>query len=127
MSVVHNPYSSDEITSLENEKQQLQNIKRKANATAEDIINHINLKPLNDEALDELMKNTMNLLTQNSYASSSEKMMVWDNDADGYVEVSNVAASDTVSVVGKRKQQESIPEMYAQNFMNANGNGPVVM
>ena len=73
------------------------------------------------------MKNTMNLLTQNSYASSSEKMMVWDNDADGYVEVSNVADSDTVSVVGKRKQQESIPEMYAQNFMNANGNGPVTM
>lgn len=123
----YNPYSSDEITSLENEKQQLQNIKRKANVTAEDIINHINLKPLNDEALDELMKNTMNLLTQNSYASSSEKMMVWDNDADGYVEVSNVLDSDTVSVVGKRKQQESIPEMYAQNFMNANGNGPVVM
>ena len=123
----YNTYSSDEITSLENEKQQLQNFKRKANVTAEDIIHHINLRPLNDEALDELMKNIMNLLTQNSYASSSEKMMVWDNDADGYVEVFNVADSDTVSVVGKRKQQESIPEMYAQNFMNANGNGPVVM
>ena len=123
----YNPYSSDEITSLENEKQQLKTIKTKANTTKQDIINHINLKPLNDEALDELMKNTMNLLTQNSYASSSEKMMVWDNDADSYVEVSNVSDSDTVSVVGKRKQQESIPEMYAQNFMNANGNGPVAM
>lgn len=123
----YDPYSSDEITSLENEKQQLKTIKTKANTTKQDIINHINLKPLNDEALDELMKNTMNLLTQNSYASSSEKMMVWDNDADGYVEVSNVAYSDTVSVVGKRKQQESIPEMYAQNFMNASGNGPVTM
>ena len=123
----YNPYSSDEITSLENEKQQLKNIKTKANTTKQDIINHINLKPLNDEALDELMKNTMNLLTQNSYASSSEKMMVWDNDADGYVEVSNVSDSDTVTVTGNRKQQESIPEMYAQNFMNASGNGPVTM
>ena len=53
--------------------------------------------------------------------------MVWDNDADGYVEVSNAADSDTVTVVGKRKQEESIPEMYAQNFMNADGNGPVNM
>ena len=123
----YDPYSADEITSLENEKQQLQNIKTKANVTAEEIIQHISLKPLNDEALDELMKNTMNILTQNSYASSSEKMMVWDNDADGYVEVSNAADSDTVTVVGKRKQEESIPEMYAQNFMNADGNGPVNM
>ena len=123
----YNPYSSDEITSLENEKQQLKTIKTKANTTKQDIINHINLNSSNDEALDELMKNTMNLLTQNSYASSSEKMMVWDNDADSYVEVSNVLESDTVSVVGKRKQQESIPEMYAQNFMNASGNGPVTM
>ena len=123
----YDPYSSDEITSLENEKQQLKNIKTKANTTKQDIINHINLNPSNDEALDELMKNAMNILTQNSYASSSEKMMVWDNDADGYVEVSNVSDSDTVTVTGKRKQQESIPEMYAQNFMNANGNGPVTM
>ena len=123
----YNPDSSDEIMSLENEKQQLKNIRTKASTTKQDIINLINLNPLNDEALDELMKNTMNILTQNSYASSSEKMMVWDNDADGYVEVSNVLDSDTVTVTGKQKQQESIPEMYAQNFMNTNGNGPVTI
>ena len=123
----YNPYSSDEITSLENEKEQLKSIKTKASTAKQDIINLISLNPSNDEKLDELMKNAMNILTQNSYASSSEKMMIWDNDADGYVEVYNVLDSDNVMVTGKRKQQESIPEMYAQNFMNANGNGPVTM
>ena len=122
----YNPDSSDEIMSLENEKQQLKNIRTKASTTKQDITNLIALNPLNDEALDELMKNAMNILTQNSYASSSEKMMIWDNDADGYVEVSNVLDSDTVTVTGKQKQQESIQEMYTQNFMNTNGNGPVV-
>ena len=123
----YNPDSSDEIMSLENEKQQLKTIRTKASTTKQDIINIINLNPSNDEKLDELMKNAMNLLTQNSYASSSEKMMVWDNDADDYVEVSNVLDSDTVAVTGKQKQQESIQEMYTQNFMNASGNGPVTM
>ena len=123
----YNPDSSDEIMSLENEKEQLKSIKTKASTAKQDIINLISLNQSNDEALDELMKNAMNILTQNSYASSSEKMMIWDNDADGYVEVSNVLDSDTVTVTGKRKQQESILEMYTQNFMNTNGNGPVTI
>ena len=66
----------------------------------------------------------MNLLTQNSYKSSNNKMMVWDNDVDDYIEISNVTSSEA-EVIRKRKQQETIPEMYAQNFMNAGGNGPI--
>lgn len=73
-------------------------------------------------SIDELMEIAMKLLKNNSYASSAEKMMVWDDEADGYIEVTNVTGSKSADVTGS---QATIPEMYAQNFMNAGGNGPV--
>lgn len=74
------------------------------------------------ESIDELMDVAMKLLKNNSYASSAEKMMVWDDEADDYIEVTNVTGSKSAEVTGS---QATIPEMYAQNFMNAGGNGPV--
>ena len=73
-------------------------------------------------SIDELMDIAMKLLKNNSYTSSPEKMMVWDDEADGYIEVTNVTGSKSAEVTGS---QATIPEMYAQNFMNAGGNGPV--
>ena len=78
------------------------------------------------ESIDELMDIAMKLLRENSYMSSPKKspnkMMVWDDEADDYIEVTSATGSKTVEVTGS---QATIPEMYAQNFMNAGGNGPV--
>ena len=78
------------------------------------------------ESIDELMEIAMKLLRNNSYMPSPKKspnkMMVWDDEADGYIEVTNVTGSKSAEVTGS---QATIPEMYAQNFMNASGNGPV--
>ena len=49
-------------------------------------------------------------------------MMVWDDEADDYIEVTSATGSKSAEVTGS---QATIPEMYAQNFMNAGGNGPV--
>ena len=65
------------------------------------------------ESLDELVEMAMNLLRQNSFYSSNGTKMVWNDDVDDYVEVTETGS------------QPTIPEMYAQNFMNAGGNGPV--
>ena len=77
-------------------------------------------------SIDELMEIAMKLLRNNSYMSSPKKspnkMMVWDDEADDYIEVTSATGSKTVEVTGS---QATIPEMYAQNFMNAGGNGPV--
>ena len=77
-------------------------------------------------SIDELMEITMRLLRNNSYMlspkKSPNKMMVWDDEADDYIEVTSATGSKTVEVTGS---QPTIPEMYAQNFMNAGGNGPV--
>ena len=78
------------------------------------------------ESIDELMEIAMKLLRNNSYMPSPKKspnkMMVWDDEADGYIEVTNVTGSKSAEVTGS---QATIPEMYAQKFMNAGGNGPV--
>ena len=141
----YNASDSDEVASLENERRLIQNIAAKADSIEADIKSYIatgddifetwkqdnirsirnGFEPWHAESLDKLMETVMNLLTQNSYASSSEKMMVWDDEADDYVEISNVTGSEEVEIIEKRKQQETVPEMYAQNFMNAGGNGPV--
>ena len=77
-------------------------------------------------SIDELMDIAMKLLRNNSYMPSPKKspnkMMVWDDEADGYIEVTNVTGSKSAEVTGS---QATIPEMYAQNFMNAGVNGPV--
>lgn len=77
-------------------------------------------------SIDELMEIAMKLLRENSYMPSPKKspnkMMVWDDEADDYIEVTSATGSKTVEVTGS---QATIPEMYAQNFMNAGGNGPV--
>ena len=77
-------------------------------------------------SIDELMDIAMKLLRNNSYIPSPKKspnkMMVWDDEADDYIEVTNVTGSKSAEVTGS---QPTIPEMYAQNFMNAGGNGPV--
>ena len=78
------------------------------------------------ESIDELMEIAMKLLRNNSYMpspkKSPEKMMVWDDEADDYIEVTSATGSKSAEVTGS---QATIPEMYAQNFMNAGGNGPV--
>ena len=78
------------------------------------------------ESIDELMEIAMKLLRNNSYMPSPKKspnkMMVWDDEADDYIEVTNVTGSKSAEVTGS---QPTIPEMYAQNFMNAGGNGPI--
>ena len=77
-------------------------------------------------SIDELMDIAMKLLRNNSYMPSPKKspnkMMVWDDEADDYIEVTSATGSKSAEVTGS---QATIPEMYAQNFMNAGGNGPV--
>lgn len=79
------------------------------------------------ESIDELMEIAMKLLRNNSYMpspkKSPEKMMVWDDEADDYIEVTSATGSKSAEVTGG--QQEIIPELQFQNFMNAGGNGPV--
>ena len=79
------------------------------------------------ESIDELMEIAMKLLRNNSYMpspkKSPEKMMVWDDEADDYIEVTSATGSKSAEVAGS--QQEIIPELQFQNFMNAGGNGPV--
>lgn len=79
------------------------------------------------ESIDELMEIAMKLLRNNSYMpspkKSPEKMMVWDDEADDYIEVTSATGSKSAEVTGS--QQEIIPELQFQNFMNASGNGPV--
>ena len=47
--------------------------------------------------------------------------MAWDDTIDDYSEFDN---KNELDIIGKKKN-EYVPEMYAQNFMNADGNGPV--
>ena len=79
------------------------------------------------ESIDELMDIAMKLLRNNSYMpspkKSPEKMMVWDDEADDYIEVTSATGSKSAEVTGG--QQEIIPELQFQNFMNAGVNGPV--
>ena len=79
------------------------------------------------ESIDELMDIAMKLLRNNSYMPSPKKspnkMMVWDDEADDYIEVTSATGSKSAEVTGS--QQEIIPELQFQNFMNAGGNGPV--
>ena len=78
-------------------------------------------------SIDELMDIAMKLLRNNSYMPSPKKspnkMMVWDDEADDYIEVTSATGSKSAEVTGS--QQEIIPELQFQNFMNAGGNGPV--
>ena len=79
------------------------------------------------ESIDELMEIAMKLLRNNSYMPSPKKspnkMMVWDDEADDYIEVTSATGSKSAEVTGS--QQEIIPELQFQNFMNTGGNGPV--
>lgn len=79
-------------------------------------------------SIDELMEIAMKLLRNNSYMpspkKSPEKMMVWDDEADDYIEVTSATGSKSAEVTGSQ-QEEIIPELQFQNFMNADGNGPV--
>ena len=78
-------------------------------------------------SIDELMDIAMKLLRENSYMPSPKKspnkMMVWDDEADDYIEVTSATGSKSAEVTGS--QQEIIPELQFQNFMNAGANGPV--
>ncbi len=133
----------NEVKLLTNERMRLQSIAVDADGAVSNIRSYINLgddffvsrtrrgvlatrygdiSPWDAASIDELMDIAMKLLKNNSYASSAEKMMVWDDEADGYIEVTSATGSKTVEVTGS---QATIPEMYAQNFMNAGGNGPV--
>ena len=141
----YNKDDDNEVKLLYNERMRLQSIAVHADSAEVNIMNYIEygdylfksrkrLGPLSprqgDEeisawdaaSIDELMEIAMKLLRNNSYASSAEKMMVWDDEADGYIEVTNVTGSKSAEVTGI---QTTIPEMYAQNFMNAGVNGPV--
>ena len=72
-------------------------------------------------SIDELINNVMYLLTNNSWQPQKGKTMAWDDTIDDYSEFDN---NNELDVIGKKKN-EYVPEMYAQNFMNADGNGPV--
>ena len=134
----------NEVKLLTNERMRLQSIAVDADGAVSNIRSYINLgddffvsrtrrgvlatrygdiSPWDAASIDELMDVAMKLLRNNSYASSPEKMMVWDDEADDYIEVTNVTGSKTVEVTGG--QQEIIPELQFQNFMNAGANGPV--
>lgn len=72
-------------------------------------------------SIDELINNIMYLLTNNSWKPRKGKTMAWDDTIDDYTEFDN---KNELDVIGKKKN-EYVPEMYAQNFMNAGGNGPI--
>lgn len=137
----------NEVKLLTNERMRLQSIAVDADSAVSNIRSYINLgddffvsrtrrgvlatrygdiSPWDAASIDELMDIAMKLLRNNSYMPSPKKspnkMMVWDDESDGYIEVTNVTGSKSAEVTGS---QATIPEMYAQNFMNADGNGPV--
>ena len=72
-------------------------------------------------SINELINNVMYLLTNNSWRPQKGKTMAWDDTIDDYSEFDN---NNELDVIGKKKN-EYVPEMYAQNFMNADSNGPV--
>ena len=142
----YNKDDDNQIKFLEDEKRRLAGISIKAQRIGLDILEYIKsgdevfywwkkanrdliragFEPDHEESFDKLMETAMKLLRNNSYMPSPKKspnkMMVWDDEADDYIEVTSATGSKTVEVTGS---QATIPEMYAQNFMNAGGNGPV--
>ena len=142
----YNKDDDNQIKFLEDEKRRLAGISIKAQRIGLDILEYIKsgdevfywwkkanrdliragFEPDHEESFDKLMETAMKLLRENSYMPSPKKspnkMMVWDDEADDYIEVTSATGSKTVEVTGS---QATIPEMYAQNFMNAGGNGPV--
>ena len=142
----YNKDDDNQVKFLEDEKRRLAGISIKAQRIGLDILEYIKsgdevfywwkkdnrdliragFEPVHEESFDKLMETAMKLLRNNSYMPSPKKspnkMMVWDDEADDYIEVTSATGSKTVEVTGS---QATIPEMYAQNFMNAGGNGPV--
>ena len=142
----YNKDDDNQVKFLEDEKRRLAGISIKAERIGLDILEYIKsgdevfywwkkanrdliragFEPDHEESFDKLMETAMKLLRNNSYMPSPKKspnkMMVWDDEADDYIEVTSATGSKTVEVTGS---QATIPEMYAQNFMNAGGNGPV--
>ena len=142
----YNKDDDNQVKFLEDEKRRLAGISIKAQRIGLDILEYIKsgdevfywwkkanrdliragFEPDHEESFDKLMETAMKLLRNNSYMPSPKKspnkMMVWDDEADDYIEVTSATGSKTVEVTGS---QATIPEMYAQNFMNAGGNGPV--
>ena len=143
---IYNKEANDQIKFLEDEKLRLAGISIKAKRIGLDILEYIKsgdevfywwkksnrdliragFEPDHEESFDKLMETAMKLLRENSYMPSPKKspnkMMVWDDEADDYIEVTSATGSKSAEVTGS---QATIPEMYAQNFMNAGGNGPV--
>ena len=142
----YNKDDDNQVKFLEDEKRRLAGISIKAQRIGLDILEYIKsgdevfywwkkanrdliragFEPDHEESFDKLMETAMKLLRNNSYMPSPKKspnkMMVWDDEADDYIEVTSATGSKTVEVTGS---QATIPEMYAQNFMNAGGNSPV--
>ena len=145
----YNKDDDNQVKLLYDERMRLQSIAVHADSAEVNIMNYIEygdylfksrkrlglLSPIQDDdeisawdaaSIDELMEIAMKLLRNNSYMpspkKSPEKMMVWDDEADDYIEVTSATGSKSAEVTGS---QATIPEMYAQNFMNAGGNGPV--
>ena len=137
----YNKDDDNQVKLLYDERMRLQSIAVDADSAEVNIMNYIDLgdeyflsrkrfglwTPGDPSSIDELMEIAMKLLRNNSYMPSHKKspgkMMVWDDEADDYIEVTNVTGSKSAEVTGS--QQEIIPELQFQNFMNAGGNGPV--
>ena len=75
------------------------------------------------ENVDEFVKIINDFLNKNTIIDNTGKIYSWDTEVNDYVETISKEL-DEVVVIGHAKNT-STPEMYAQYFMNAGGNGPV--
>ena len=71
------------------------------------------------ENVDEFVNIIIKLLKENTIFDKEGKEYAWDTVENDYIETDGSIEEDIL--IG----EPTIPEMYAQNFMNAGGNGPV--
>ena len=71
------------------------------------------------ENVDEFVNIIIKLLKENMIFDKEGKEYAWDTVENDYIETDESIEEEILI------SEPTIPEMYAQNFMNAGGNGPV--